>query len=153
MKIMQIGTGRWGTNHLRVLSNLPVELYVAEISEQGRQKCLEQGIAQDHISGNYKDFLEIVSAVDVVTPASTHFLLCQKLLEKGKSVFIEKPIAETAVEAVELATLAAERELVLQVGHIFRFDPATDFIKEYLHSGEMGAIQSLNGIYGIPYVL
>jgi len=147
MKIMQIGTGRWGANHLRVLSHLPVDLFVAEIAESGRQKCREQGIAQDHITDNYRDFLDIVSAVDVVTPAPTHFALGRELLEKGKSVFIEKPIAETAAEAVELAALTAERELVLQVGHIFRFDPATDFIKEYLHSGEMGAIQSLNGIF------
>jgi predicted dehydrogenase len=147
MKIMQIGTGRWGANHLRVLSNLPVELYVAEISESGRQKCLEQGIAQDHITADYKEFLERVSAVDLVTPASTHFPLGKELLEKGKSVFIEKPIAETAAEAVKLADLAAEKELVLQVGHIFRFDPATDFIKEYIQSGEMGAVQSLTGIF------
>jgi len=147
MKIMQIGTGRWGTNHLRVLSNLPVDLYVAEISESGRQKCLDQGITQDHISDNYKDFKDIVSAVDVVTPASTHFSLCKEMLEEGKSVFIEKPIAETAAQAEKLAALAAEKELVLQVGHIFRFDPATDFIKDYLRSGEMGVVQSLNGIF------
>jgi len=147
MKIMQIGTGRWGGNHLRVLSHLPVELYVAEISETNRQKCLDQGIAQDHITDNYRDFLEIVSAVDVVTPASTHYLLGKELLEQDKAVFIEKPIAETAAQAVELASLAAERELTMQVGYIFRFDPATDFIKQYLQSGEMGAIQSFNGIF------
>jgi UDP-N-acetylglucosamine 3-dehydrogenase len=147
MKILQIGIGRWGANHLRVLSNLPVELYIAEISEPARQKCLEQGIAQDHITDNYRDYLDIVSAVDVVTPASSHFSLGKELLEKGKSVFIEKPIAETAAEAVQLAALAADRELVLQVGHIFRFDPAADFIKAYLHGGEMGAVQSLTGIF------
>ena len=147
MKIMQIGTGRWGTNHLRVLSNLQTDLYVAEISESGRKKCLEQGIPQDHITDNYIDFLEFVTAVDVVTPASTHFSLCRELLEKDKAVFIEKPIAETAAEAGELAALAARRGLVLQVGHIFRFDPATEFIKEYMASGQMGAIQSMSGIF------
>jgi UDP-N-acetylglucosamine 3-dehydrogenase len=115
MKIMQIGTGRWGTNHLRVLSNLQVDLYVAEISESGIERCLEQGIPQDHITDNYKDFLEDVSAVDVVTPASTHYSLCKEMLEKGKAVFIEKPMAETAAEAGELAALAARRGLVLQV--------------------------------------
>ena len=120
MKIMQIGTGRWGTNHLRVLSNLQVDLYVAEISAPERKKCLEQGIPQDHITDNYRDFLELVSAVDVVTPASTHFSLCREMLESGKAVFIEKPIAETAAEAGELATLASEKGVVLQVGHIFR---------------------------------
>jgi UDP-N-acetylglucosamine 3-dehydrogenase len=147
MKIMQIGTGRWGTNHLRVLSNLQVDLYVAEISESGIKKCLEQGIPQDHITDNYKDFLEDVSAVDVVTPASTHYTLCKEMLEKGKAVFIEKPMAETAAEADELAALAAHRGLVLQVGHIFRFDPATEFIMEYMASGQMGAIQSMSGIF------
>jgi UDP-N-acetylglucosamine 3-dehydrogenase len=147
MKIMQIGTGRWGTNHLRVLSNLQVDLYVAEISESGIKKCLEQGIPQDHITDNYKDFLEDVSAVDVVTPASTHYSLCKEMLEKGKAVFIEKPMAETAAEADELAALAAHRGLVLQVGHIFRFDPATEFIMEYMASGQMGAIQSMSGIF------
>ncbi len=145
MKIMLIGTGRWGTNHLRVLSNLQVDLYVAEISESGRKKCLDERIAQDHITDNYKDFLEFVSAVDVVTPASTHFPLCKELLEKGKSVFIEKPMAETASEAGELTTLASQQDGVLQVGHIFRYDPATEFIKEYMASGQMGAIKSLSG--------
>jgi UDP-2-acetamido-3-amino-2,3-dideoxy-glucuronate N-acetyltransferase len=147
MKIMQIGTGRWGTNHLRVLSNLQVELYVAEISESERKKCLEQGIPQDRITDNYKDFLEAVAAVDVVTPASTHFSLCRELLEKGKAVFIEKPIAETAAEAAELAALAERKGIVLQVGHIFRFDPAAEFIKEYMASGQLGAIQSMSGIF------
>ena len=147
MKIMQIGTGRWGTNHLRVLSNLPVELYVAETSEAQRKKCLEQGIAQDHLSGNYRDFMEIVDAVDVVTPASSHFELCKELLENGKDVFIEKPIAETAAQAQELAAMAAERGAVMQVGHIFRYDPATEFIKQYLASDQMGGIQSMTGTF------
>jgi len=147
MKIMQIGNGRWGANHLRILSHLPVELYVAEVSEPARQKCLEQGIPPDHIAGSYRDFLEVVSAVDVVTPASSHFALGKELLEKGKSVFIEKPVAETAAEAFQLAALAEKHGLVLQVGHIFRYDPAADFIKAYLHSGEMGAVQSVNGIF------
>jgi UDP-N-acetylglucosamine 3-dehydrogenase len=147
MKIMQIGAGRWGANHLRILSHLPVELYVAEIFEPARQKCIEQGIPQDHLADSYLDFLEVVSAVDVVTPASSHFVLGKELLEKGKSVFIEKPVAETAAEALQLAALAEKHGLVLQVGHIFRYDPAADFIKAYLHSGEMGAVQSMNGMF------
>ena len=147
MKIMQIGTGRWGANHLRVLSNLPVELYIAEVSASGRKTCLEQGIAQDHITDNYKEFLDIVAAVDVVTPAPSHFAMCKELLEMGKAVFIEKPITEMSAEAVELVSLASQRNLVLQVGHIFRYDPATDYIKDYIHSGQLGTLQSLNGIF------
>ncbi len=147
MKIMQIGTGRWGTNHLRVLSNLPVDLYVAEISAARREKCLEQGIGPDHLSDNHRDFMDIVDAVDVVTPASSHFELCKELLENGKDVFIEKPIAETVAQARELAATAEQRGVIMQVGHIFRYDPATDFIKQYLASGQMGALQSMSGAF------
>jgi len=147
MKLMQIGTGRWGTNHLRVLSNLGVDLYVAEISEDGRKRCLEQGIPKDHITKDYREFLDVVTAVDLVTPASSHFSICKELLENGKDVFIEKPVAETVAEADELARIASQRDAILQVGHIFRYDPAADFIKDYLQSGQMGAIQSLHGIF------
>jgi predicted dehydrogenase len=147
MALMQIGTGRWGANHLRVLSNLQVDLYVAEISEEGRKRCLDQGIPQNHLTGDYREFLDVVTAVDVVTPASSHFSICKELLENGKDVFIEKPVAETAAEADELARLASQRDAIFQVGHIFRYDPATDFIKDYIQSGQMGAIHSLHGIF------
>ncbi|MGD8889150.1 MAG: Gfo/Idh/MocA family oxidoreductase, partial [Desulfobacterales bacterium] len=132
MALMQIGTGRWGANHLRVLSNLQVDLYVAEISEEGRKRCLDQGIPQNHLTGDYREFLDVVTAVDVVTPASSHFSICKELLEKGKDVFVEKPVAETAAEADELARLASQRDAIFQVGHIFRYDPAADFIKDYM---------------------
>jgi len=144
MKIMQIGVGRWGANHLRVLSNLHVDLYVAEVSESGRKQCLEQGIPGDHVTHAYADFLDLVSAVDVVTPASSHFALGKELLASGKDVFMEKPMAATAAEAGQLAALASAHAAVLQVGHIFRYDPATEFIKEYVASGQMGSIQALS---------
>ncbi len=147
MKIMLIGTGRWGTNHLRVLKNLNVDLYVAEISASERKKCLEAGIQKDHLTGDYRDFLDMVSAVDVVTPASTHFPICREILEKGKGIFVEKPIAKTGSEAKKLAALAIDAGTVFQVGHIFRFDPATVFIKEYIQSDELGEIQYLWGSF------
>jgi UDP-N-acetylglucosamine 3-dehydrogenase len=145
MKLLQIGTGRWGLNHLRVLSNLRIDLYVAEITESGRAKCLEHGIAADHISADYRDFRDRVDAVDIVTPASTHFPLCREFLAQGKDIFIEKPLAPTAAEADELARLASQRQVVVQVGHVFRYDPAADFIREYLQSGQLGAVKSISG--------
>jgi predicted dehydrogenase len=147
MKIMQIGTGRWGSNHLRVWNNLKVDLYVAEVSEAARKKCIEEGIPEDHITDDYRVFLDKVAAVDVVTPASTHFRLGQEILEKGKDIFMEKPIAETAAEAQELADLASRKALILQPGHIFRYDPAADFIREYIDGGHMGSIQSMWGSF------
>jgi len=147
MKIMQIGSGRWGTNHLRVLANLPVDLYVAEISEAGRERCLEQGIAPDHLSADYRDFIDVVAVVDVVTPVSSHFELGMRLLESGKDLFMEKPIAETVPQARGLAAMAEKRGAIMQVGHIFRYDPAAEFIKQYMASGQMGLIQAMRGTF------
>jgi len=147
MKIMQIGTGRWGADHLRVWTNLGVDLYVAEVSEPARKKCVETGIPEDRITADYHRFLDRVSAVDVVTPASTHYRLGMEFLEKGKDVFMEKPIAETAVEACELAAYASGSKAVFQPGHIFRFDPAADFVKKYIAAGHLGRIQSLSGSF------
>jgi predicted dehydrogenase len=147
MKIMQIGTGRWGSNHLRVWNNLKVDLYVAEVSEAARKKCIEEGIPEDHITDDYRVFLDKVAAVDVVTPASTHFRLGQEILGKGKDIFMEKPIAETAAEAQELSDMASRNALILQPGHIFRYDPAADFIRGYISEGHMGGIQSLWGSF------
>ena len=135
---MQIGTGRWGSNHLRVWNNLKVDLYVAEVSEAARKKCIEEGIPEDHITDDYRVFLDKVAAVDVVTPASTHFRLGQEILGKGKDIFMEKPIAETAAEAQELSDMASRNALLLQPGHIFRYDPAADFIRGYIERGPYG---------------
>ena len=90
MKIMQIGTGRWGFNHLRTWKNLQVDLYVAEVSETARKKCIEAGIPADHVSDDYRNFLDIVSAVDIVTPAPGHYPLGVEMLEKGKRCFYGK---------------------------------------------------------------
>ena len=147
MKIMQIGVGRWGSNHIRAWTNLQVDLYIADISESAKEKCIEQGISEDHITDDYRRFLDIVSAVDVVTPASTHYRLGLELLENGKDVFMEKPIAETAAEAQELATLASRKKAIFQAGHIFHFDPAADFIRDYIDAGNLGHIQSLSGLF------
>jgi predicted dehydrogenase len=147
MKIMQIGVGRWGSNHIRVWTNLQVDLYIADISESARGKCIEQGISEDHITDDYHRFLDIVSTVDVVTPASTHYRLGLELLENGKDIFMEKPIAETAAEAQELATLASRKKAIFQAGHIFHFDPAADFVRDYINAGNLGHIQSLSGLF------
>jgi UDP-2-acetamido-3-amino-2,3-dideoxy-glucuronate N-acetyltransferase len=71
----------------------------------------------------------------VATPAHTHFEICRELLEMGKDAFVEKPIALTSNEAKELTTLAEKSGLILQVGHIFRFDPASLALREAIGQG------------------
>ena len=60
---------------------------------------------------------------------------------------MEKPIAETSTEARELAALADRTKRIFQTGHIFRFDPAADFAKQYIDAGNLGRVQSLSGLF------
>jgi len=93
MKILLLGIGRWGANHLRVLKSLPVELFVAELDKKRLDSARALGVDDQHLSTNYRDFVERIDGAVVVTPAPSHFDLCRELLEAGKDVFVEKPIA------------------------------------------------------------
>ena len=70
------------------------------------------------------DLLDSVDAVSIVTPTVTHFYYARKALTRGVHVFVEKPITTTITEAEELVDLAYKNDLVLQVGHIERFNEA-----------------------------
>jgi predicted dehydrogenase len=85
-----------------------------------------------------------ISSVIVATPAATHAPLARKALEAGKHVMVEKPLALSTADAVELAQLADERGLVLMVGHTFEYVPAVLKMKELVDSGEIGDVLYLH---------
>ena len=118
MKMLQIGTGRWGANHLRVLSDLSVDLYVAELSAEKRRECIERGLQEDRVSGDFLDFVDEVPAVDVVTPAPTHYPLCKELLQRGKDIFIEKPMTETSAQGGNGSSSSEARRQAHQQGRL-----------------------------------
>jgi predicted dehydrogenase len=70
------------------------------------------------------EILELAQAVIIAAPAEFHFELAARALKAGKHVLVEKPIAATLEQAAELAALAKEAGLVLQVGHLERFSAA-----------------------------
>jgi len=84
-----------------------------------------------------------VDGVVVVTPAQSHFSLCQEFLEAGKDVFVEKPITLVSNEAKQLAELADRKSRILQVGHILRFDTASQWLRDKIASGQFGRMQML----------
>lgn len=145
MKILLLGIGRWGANHLRVLHSLPVELFVAEHEPKRLESARALGLDDKHLSTYGRDLAGAVDAAVVVTPAPTHYELCRELLEAGKDVFVEKPIALHSKDARALAELAAKRQRILQVGHIFRFDPASQWLRDAIAKGEFGQLKILRG--------
>jgi UDP-2-acetamido-3-amino-2,3-dideoxy-glucuronate N-acetyltransferase len=142
-KVLLLGLGRWGVNHLRNLHSMPVELYVAEVDSRRLEPARKIGVPEEWLTADYRDVAGRVDCVVVVTPAQTHFPLCKEFIEAGKDVFVEKPITLTSAEARQLAELAERQKRILQVGHIFRFDPASQWLRDAIQSGQFGRVQIL----------
>ena len=147
-KILLLGLGRWGVNHLRNLNSMPIELYVAEVGAKQLEPARKLGLPDARLTTNYKDFMAKVDGVVIVTPAQTHFALCKEFLEAGKDVFVEKPLTLANDESKALAELAARKGRILQVGHILRFDPATLWMRDAIQSGQFGRVNMVRGHFG-----
>jgi predicted dehydrogenase len=74
----------------------------------------------------------MIDAASVATPTNTHYEIARSLLAKGKHVLVEKPITDNTEHAAELADLATRNELVLQVGHVERFNPVLGALEKNL---------------------
>jgi predicted dehydrogenase len=139
-RILLIGIGRWGVNHLRVLKSMPIELFVADHREQ---RLSSVNVSQTHRSTDARSLFSRIDAAVVVTPAQEHFEICRELLGMGKDVFVEKPITLASREAKRLTELAEKSGAILQVGHIFRFDPASLWFRNAISAGQFGRLKML----------
>ncbi len=124
VRIGVIGTGVMGERHCRVFANLPrVDLVgVADLNEaRGREVAARYETAY---YGDCEQLLPELNAVTIATTTDSHFDLAKACFEQSLHVMVEKPISETIEQAQQLIQMAEERGLVLQVGHIERFNPA-----------------------------
>jgi UDP-N-acetylglucosamine 3-dehydrogenase len=147
IKILLVGVGRWGSNHLRVARSLPVDLFVADRAPDRLEMARKAGVKELRLSPDPIAFKSEVDAVVIATPAQSHFDLCKEFLEAGKDVFVEKPITLKSAEALQLVELAQRRGRILAVGHIFRFDRATQWMRDAVAGGEFGAVRILRGCF------
>ena len=145
MRLLLVGLGRWGKNHLKALKKLTNELYVVDADPNQLKAGQEFSIPPDHLSTDYHDFIDRVDGVDIVTPADNHLSIGKDCFERKKDVFVEKPISLTTEEAKEMIRMAREKEVILQVGHIYRYHPATRKIEEILEEGRLGTVQYAYG--------
>ncbi|MDH4137885.1 MAG: Gfo/Idh/MocA family oxidoreductase [Anaerolineae bacterium] len=124
VRVGVIGTGVMGERHCRICANLPrVDLVgITDLSEARGQE-----VADRYETTYYRDYGQLLprlGAVTIATSTDSHFDLAKACLEQGLHVMVEKPITETIEQAQQLIRMAEERGLVLQVGHIERFNPA-----------------------------
>ncbi len=147
MKVLQIGLGGFGKNHIEAWARMGLadSLYVADLRPGAFELLKRYGISPDHFSADYREFLDGADVVDVVTPSDSHFPLCREAIEAGKDVFVEKPITVATEEAEALASLVEKTGKILQVGYYYRFHPISRFIKERIDSGALGEIRYIAG--------
>jgi predicted dehydrogenase len=127
-----VGVGHIGKNHARLYAELPSVRFTSIYdTDRGVAEKLaaEYGVKA---AASLDEFAEQVDAASVATPTNTHFEIGRELLSGGKHLLVEKPIADNTAHASELAELAAARGLVLQVGHVERFNPVLGALEKRL---------------------
>ncbi len=140
MKILLVGSGGWGFNHLRTLvANSEVsKVYVADLNEETLKK-VKTAFPDVEVSKDYRDFLHKVDGVIVATPAETHVKIALEVIERKLPVLIEKPIALTEKEARKIIERADKNNVPVVVGHLLLYHPAVIKIKELVKNEEIGA--------------
>ena len=119
-----IGVGYLGQHHARIFSELENVRLVAVVDTDQKRAG---DIASKYGCAQYTDFREIfdkVDALSIVTPTITHFETAIECINAGKDILIEKPITNTILEAERLIDAAENKGVIIQVGHLERFNPA-----------------------------
>ena len=149
IKIGVIGHGYWGPNLVRNFAELP-GVTVAAVSDLDPKK-LETVQRRYPAVKRTTDFQELlrdpdIDAIAVATPVSSHFALGMAALKAGKHLWLEKPMAETSLQARKLADEADRRKRVLIVDHTFVYTGAVRRMAEMISAGELGRIYYYDSI-------
>jgi UDP-N-acetylglucosamine 3-dehydrogenase len=152
MNIAVVGAGYWGKKVIQEYLRLSKEhpslnlSLVCDSQDTSLKHCTEAfGIPETKLSTDYKEALisDSVDAVHICTPNETHYPICKEALMHGKHVLLEKPMALNAREAWQLVGFAEQKGLILQVGHIFRFNNALRIMRDLVAKSYFGDLYYL----------
>src|SRR5256886_9770431 len=132
LRVGVIGVGHIGSNHARLYAEIPSADFSA-VYDLDLARGHAFGRKFDAITAKSLDeFIEMVDAASVATPTNTHYEVARSLLARGKHLLVEKPITDNTAEAAELVELASGNGLVLQIGHVERFNPVLSALEKHL---------------------
>ena len=142
-KIGVVGAGHLGKHHIKHLSNHKGVDFVGvfDINEDSLKNICDEFSVKPLQS--LEELISSCEAVNIVTPTNTHFDIARKFLNQKKDVFIEKPITNTVEEALALINLAKTNKCIVQVGHIERFNPTINKLKELVDNPHYIEIERL----------
>ncbi len=141
-----IGAGYWGPKLIRNFQEIPdaAMTMVCDL-EEDRLTHIKELYPAVRATKDYREVLASdVDAVAIATPIPTHHQLAKEALLAGKHVLVEKPLTANSEQAEELVELAAQTGLTLMVGHTFEYNPAVEYLRRLVASGEMGRIYYIN---------
>ena len=143
VRIGVIGLGYWGPNLVRCFQEFP-DCRVAYVCDRDAAKLRQVCSRFPDVTGTTADAdvlcRDRVDAVVVATPTRTHYRLARRALDLGLHTFVEKPLATSGRECVDLIERAEANDSVLFVGHVFLYSAAVAKLKEIVAGGELGDI-------------
>src|SRR6266571_8909050 len=132
LRVGVVGVGHIGSNHARFYAQIPDAQFGAIYDvDLAKAKTIGKKY-RARVAQSLDEFLEAVDAASIATPTSTHYEIARALLARGKHLLIEKPITDNTEQATELCELASRRGLILQVGHVKRFNPVLSALEQRL---------------------
>jgi UDP-2-acetamido-3-amino-2,3-dideoxy-glucuronate N-acetyltransferase len=143
-KIAVIGCGNWGKNLVRNFDNLGFLYKICDLNPDTLGVLQKQ---YRHIQTTNR-FDEVfndpqVNGVVIATPSFTHYELAKNALLAGKHVYVEKPVATSSEQTLELNALASELDRVLMVGHLLLYHPAVNRLRQLIREGYLGQIKNI----------
>jgi predicted dehydrogenase len=129
LQVLVVGGGHLGKIHLKLLHDHSANARLPEIVPMGLVEptaAVREGLSQQWNLPGFGSLEECDASFDaaiIATPTRTHFDVASRLLLRGKHLLIEKPLTFTARESQQLSDMAKDRGLVIQVGHVERFNP------------------------------
>lgn len=133
LRVGVIGVGRLGINHARVYAELK-DVDLVGVCDSNK-KQVKRAAHKYHTTGytDYRKLLKNIDAVSIVVPTNLHHHIARDFLKNNIHALVEKPITKTLAEADELLSISREKDLILQVGHVERFNSAVRKVAELLH--------------------
>lgn len=145
-KLVVVGIGNWGENHLRTfVSLLGQNCVIACDTDAGRLEKAQAQYPQLKTTARIDDVLgdSSIAAVVIATPAVTHYALACEALLVGRHVLVEKPIALRTSEAQELVDIAKRKECILMVDHLLEYHTAIRKLKALVDQDALGRLLHL----------
>jgi predicted dehydrogenase len=136
-----LGSGYWGSKHVRVLHGSDRVSSVAVIDQrQDRLDALTRTFPSVAAFKNLEDALPTIDALVVATPPTTHVPFALAAIEAGKHVLVEKPFATTYAGAEQIIEAAHQQQIQVMAGHTFEYNSAVWKLRDLVRSGELGEL-------------